>query len=242
MATKTLTENINQAISDLNSVKQALIDKGVEIPSGTKTSEYGAKISEIQSGGGGESEKGFVPTETNADGFPTKGILKGMTTVPDRYFCGQGNDLSYHFTSMKDIAFEKPITTIGASGFYYCKALALKSLPDTITTIGKSAFSGCNSLVLAYLPSNLTTIEYAAFSQCSKLALTSLPDGLTSIGDKAFYYCSKLTTLSIGSAITSIGTNVFQYSGLTSLTINKPEGSISGSPWGATKATIYWTG
>ena len=53
MATKTLSENINQAISDFNSIKQAIIDKGVEIPSGTKTSEYGAKIGEIQGGGGG---------------------------------------------------------------------------------------------------------------------------------------------------------------------------------------------
>ena len=27
---------------------------------------------------------------------------------------------------------------------------------------------------------------------------------------------------------------------LTSITINKPEGSIKGAPWGATNATIQW--
>lgn len=46
-----LTTNINQAISDFSTIKQAIIDKGVEVPIGTPTSEYGKLIGNIQSGG-----------------------------------------------------------------------------------------------------------------------------------------------------------------------------------------------
>lgn len=52
MAVNSLNKNINQAISDLKGIKQAILDKGVEIPTGTPTSEYGNKISKISGGGG----------------------------------------------------------------------------------------------------------------------------------------------------------------------------------------------
>ena len=52
MAVNSLNKNINQAISDLKGIKQAILDKGVEVPTGTPTSEYGNKISKISGGGG----------------------------------------------------------------------------------------------------------------------------------------------------------------------------------------------
>ena len=42
-----LVTNINQAISDFGTIKQAIINKGIEIPNGTKTSEYGNLINSI---------------------------------------------------------------------------------------------------------------------------------------------------------------------------------------------------
>ena len=64
--------------------------------------------------------------------------------------------------------------------------------------------------------------------------------------DKA--YLSSIKRIEIGRGVTSIGSSAFQscYS-LSSITINKPEGSISGSPWGAktsapTSTQIVWTG
>ena len=192
MATKTLSENINQAISDLNGVKQALIDKGVEIPSGTKTSEYGAKIGEIQSGGGGEIEKGFVPTETNENGFVTKGILKGMTEVPSYLFNNKNESEDCYSTYLQDISFEKPITSIGDYSFARCTNLTLTSLPESLTSIGKYGLGYCRKLALQSLPENLKSIGVACFAYCDSLALTSLPSGLTSIGGSAFHNCKKL--------------------------------------------------
>lgn len=44
MATKTLSENIQTAITDLSSIKTALVGKGVAIPSGTPTNTYSGII------------------------------------------------------------------------------------------------------------------------------------------------------------------------------------------------------
>ena len=46
----TLNKNIHQAIQDFDSIQQAIIDKGVEVPSATPTREYDEKIREIETG------------------------------------------------------------------------------------------------------------------------------------------------------------------------------------------------
>lgn len=46
----TLSENITQAINDFDNIQQAIINKGVDVPSGIPTSEYGTKIEQITSG------------------------------------------------------------------------------------------------------------------------------------------------------------------------------------------------
>ena len=51
MATRTITENVNQAVQDFDNIKQARIDKGIEIPNGTPTSEYADKIGTIKING-----------------------------------------------------------------------------------------------------------------------------------------------------------------------------------------------
>ena len=43
-----LTTNINQAISDFGAIKQAIIDKGIDVPDGTPTSIYSELIGNIK--------------------------------------------------------------------------------------------------------------------------------------------------------------------------------------------------
>lgn len=47
----TLMQNIKQSIQDFNNIKQSLIDKGIEVPEGTKTSEYAGLIENMPNGG-----------------------------------------------------------------------------------------------------------------------------------------------------------------------------------------------
>ncbi len=47
----TLEENINQAIADFDDIEAAIVEQGVEVPSGTDTSEYGNLIRSIPVGG-----------------------------------------------------------------------------------------------------------------------------------------------------------------------------------------------
>lgn len=63
------------------------------------------------------------------------------------------------------------------------------------------------------------------------------------IGCYAFYGCKKLTAIKIHNSVEEIYSTAFENcTNLTTITINKPQGSISGSPWGATNATVVWMG
>jgi hypothetical protein len=54
--------------------------------------------------------------------------------------------------------------------------------------------------------------------------------------------CTNLTSITIPNSVTSIGNYVFEYcTSLETITINRPEGTISGEPWGAPDSTeIKW--
>ena len=140
MASKTLSENINQAISDFGSIKQAIIDKGVEVPSGTPTSQYGAKIGEIQSGGG--SDEDFISVIERTATNPT--LPSGLTKVGD-----------YAFSSCTNLALTSlpnSLTSIYNYAFRGCTGLTeitFKGKPNSIST---SAFSGCTNLTTIRVP------------------------------------------------------------------------------------------
>ena len=140
MASKTLSENINQAISDFGSIKQAIIDKGVEVPSGTPTSQYGTKIGEIQSGGG--SDEDFISVIERTATNPT--LPSGLTKIGDYAF--------YSCTKLALTSLPNSLTSIGNNAFQYCTGLTeitFKSKPSTLST---SAFKGCTNLTTIRVP------------------------------------------------------------------------------------------
>ena len=229
MATKTLSENINQAISDFDGIKQAIIDKGVDVPSGTPTSQYSAKIGEIQSGGGGSDEEFIKMVERSATEIT---LTSGLTNIRSYAF--------YLYSTLTSVEMPDSLTSIGNYAFRGCMYLAITSLPDSITTIGEYAFQSCGKLALTSLPDSLTTISKYAFFGCPKLAITSVPASVTSIGIYAFYNAT-FKEITFKGTPTSIGTAAF--GGCTYLkTIRVPwsSGAVSGAPWGATKATIIY--
>ena len=81
--------------------------------------------------------------------------------------------------------------------------------------------------------------ESLAFTAFSKI---TIPNSLVTIAERAFADCWALKEIELPSAVTSIGDEAFSGTGLTKITIHKPENSIAGAPWGATNAEVIWTG
>ncbi len=74
--------------------------------------------------------------------------------------------------------------------------------------------------VEAYIGLYVQGVQSGQFVDCYNLAKVMIPNQLYNIGNNAFDNCPNLTEI----------------------IIDRPENSISGAPWGATNATITWTG
>ena len=126
---------------------------------------------------------------------------------------------------------------------YYAAALRKPVIPDTVEYIGDYAFrmryGSMNTLTLG---SKVKHIGNYAFDN-NALSKVDIPDSVTEIGTFGFKSSNgNLKTLNIGSGITSIGVNAFNNTSEATITINKPENSVSGSPWGAANSTVIWNG
>ncbi len=81
--------------------------------------------------------------------------------------------------------------------------------------------------------SNVTSIGVYAFHSQDKMTEVELPDGLIKI-DQAFNYCDGLISIYIPNSVEAISELAFANSNnLQQIQIDKEQGSISGSPWGA---------
>ncbi len=84
--------------------------------------------------------------------------------------------------------------------------------------------------------------DYAFYGQ-SEIQGITLPNGIEKIGEDILLRCHKIKKLEIPSSIKEIDEEAFiQASNLDEIIIHKKEGSVSGSPWGATKGerAIKW--
>jgi hypothetical protein len=180
-------ENMRQAASDLLGVKDAIIEKGVEIPYGTPTSEYANKIREIQSGATlgadfdiQDEEEEIVGGEFYIIGDLTLTIPEGVRTIR----AGSLRNKAYLLTS---IVFPSTIKYIGDSAFLSPLNLRKLTIPNSVETIGNSAFAPCELLEELIIGSNVTSIGSGAFSGCKVLKKLIIPRSCTYIGRNAFY-------------------------------------------------------
>ena len=185
------------------------------------------------------------------------GTLEGGAGATEPYieetYDANGNLIDakmYGYTKVRDYAFyycknlaltslPESLTSIGNYAFYYCTSLALTSLPEGLTRISGNAFYSCTSLALTSLPEGLTRMGNSAFSGCTNLALTSLPEGLTKIDDNVFYSCKNLALTSLPESLISIGNYAFySCTSLTSITFKGTPSSIMSSAFnGCTNLT-----
>ena len=233
----TLNENIHQAIEDFDNIKSAIIEKGVAVPIGTSTSDYGEKIKEIETG---ITPTGTIDITENETDIDVARYAKANVNVPpgggitvnESYDISDGTLNKGNITLVGDIIANIPdgVTTISAGAFTNNQNITSVIIPDGVTTIedGKTwedtergAFYGCTGLTSITIPDNVTSIDEETFTLCTGLTSITIPDSVTTIGRAAFYGCTGLTAIDIPDSVTRIGNYVFNgCTGLTSITIH----------------------
>lgn len=135
------------------------------------------------------------------------------------------------------------LTEVGSYAFANCANLTSATFTK-VTKVGECAFLYCESLESISLP-EVKEIKEASFSVCFSLESISMPKievlGTDDNGSGIFDYCA-MATINLPSTIRSIGKNAFKNTNITTINIDKPADSIPGAPWGATVATVNWTG
>lgn len=179
----------------------------------------------------------------------------GVTTIPSGAFANSskiGKFIQGSITTISDGAFYKAsnlkyvelsdgLLSIGYGAFNSAPFEEL-TIPSTVTSFANGVIQSCPNLRSFTIPSCVTVIASSEFMSCQSLSEVIIPSSVTSIASNAFSGTTSLEEITIPSSVVEIGSGAFGGSSLTLITINKPENSITGAPWGANNATITWTG
>jgi hypothetical protein len=138
------------------------------------------------------------------------------------------------------------LTSIGQSGFSYCRALQFIDIPPTLKQLHSRAFCECGLSVLrlksfrslsriqeeacmsnpglrcVFIPASVRQIDRFAFHNCCSLCEVNfeLPSNLVSIGYEAFAFCYSLTRFQIPASVTEIDGNFLCGSGVHDLQVD----------------------
>lgn len=133
-------------------------------------------------------------------------------------------------------------TSVGKYAFTFCFNLKTVTMTNA-TDINSNAFYSCTGLISANFP-NVKTVYSSAFNNSGLTSITF--NKLVTLGSSndysGIFENTPMTSISIPSTIKTIGLYAFSYSSIKTITVNRYTGTISGAPWGATNATVNWTG
>lgn len=132
--------------------------------------------------------------------------------------------------------------SVGKNAFAFCSNLKTVTMGNA-TDISTNAFYYCTGLTSANFP-NVKTVYSSAFNSSGLTSITF--NNLVTLGSNSDYSGifenTPMTSISIPSTIQTIGLYALSYSSIKTITVNRRTGAISGAPWGATNATVNWTG
>ena len=190
-----VVDKLNQIKSCKEDIKQAIIDKGVDMTDVAFT-EYATKISEIQAGGGDflDVKANLTSYTSNREVIPVGAFtnIEQLTSVNLPNCVSVGNNAFYFCTSLQSVNIPM-CSYVGSSAFAYCSSLQSIDLPNCVS-VGNYAFTYCTSLQSLTLP--LISITGGSMCErCYKLSYIDLPK-CEAIGD-SFEYCSSLTSVNL---------------------------------------------
>ena len=157
-------------------------------------------------------------------------------------------------SSLNTIQLPNKLTLIREGALSYMSGISSINIPENVTDIEPYAFafSGLTEIKVdennkhysskdgVLFNKNLSTLIYYPSSKPG--TEYSVPNGVTRIEDYSFVGVFSLQKIIIPESVTSMGKTVFFCCDgfIKEISINKPEGSISGAPWGAIRATVNW--
>ena len=179
---------------------------------------------------------------------------------------------AFAFNSIEDLTLNEGLTTIGSEAFSHnnLKTIRLpnsvtsmdvgafnsnliegenvyiynKNVDGSIdyTTLNSYGNRRNNNITF---PSNIKVLGGQSLYFIDNLTELNIPDTIEKLDNQFAYNNKNLTTVNIGSGIKEIESNAFYGIGnqdTLTININRKENAIAGAPWGATNATINWTG
>ena len=200
----TLSQNITQAISDFESIKTAIQNKGVSVPSGTPTSQYASKISSIQTGitpsgkititqnGTDIDVSQYALADVNvsssggSDATVASLIDGNLTSITIPNGVTAIRDYAFYCTRITSVVFPARLRYINDHAFE-SQAIASLNFPSQLESIGSEAFANNGAVTTVDLTN--TSIEYLSwgcFRNCNHLTTVYLPNSLTGIDEEVF--------------------------------------------------------
>ena len=164
-----LQENANQINADFQAVKSAIVESGVEVPEGTRTQEYGAKVRKVYDNG----------KQAQYDAFWDAYLSNGTRYAFNTAFGGEGWT-NNTFKPKYDITPHYAYMTFRATGIS----------GDLVEILNECGVS---------LDFSESTMCYYIFSEATKITRLGVMDfssvSSTTGAEYAFYYCRALETI-----------------------------------------------
>lgn len=189
-------DKLNQIKSCKEDIKQAIIDKGVDMTD-TPFTEYATKISEIQAGSGSSD---YLEIRNNLTTYTNREI----EAIGEYSFINCSNLTSVNLPNVKRI-------TSGA--FKSCGSLSSVNIPEC-EYVGYEGFSDCRSLQAIDIP-ECKEIAGGSFINCISLASVNIPK-CKKIEHSVFVSCNSLQAIDLP-LCEEIGGSVFSDTSLTSI-------------------------
>ena len=238
MATNTINENVEQAILDFGTIKQAIVNKGVSVPSGTPTSQYGNKISSIPTGAdvsnvtatAGDVDTGKVFVDSTGTEVTGQSTYKADYTALNTLVSGTT-------ATQADVdsgkLFVKSDGTQGTgSSTYKADYTALNTLVGQTTAVAEDVAQGklfvnASGVQTTGTASGGGNEDFITVLERPLNANITIPNGTTKLGIDVFNNWSGLTSINLPDTLTEIKARAFYYCDNLGGTITLPPGLIT---------------